>query len=85
MGSEVATDSGVRMVEKKPLVGLSWEPSLPKSSSGTDKSEAKQAESNCVWKSSTELVDGLYVPPNDPRKINKMLRKQVKDTAGKSW
>lgn len=30
-------------------------------------------------------MDGLFVPPNDPKKVNKLLRKQIKDTAGKGW
>ncbi|KAK1618111.1 hypothetical protein QYE76_023628 [Lolium multiflorum] len=30
-------------------------------------------------------MGGLFVPPRDPRKINKMARKNVKDTTGKGW
>lgn len=78
------------MPEKKPVVGLTWQPPLPVSSSlkATDGSHIKTqigASRSTVWKPTSELVDGLFAPPNDPRKLNKLLRKQVKDTAGKSW
>lgn len=77
------------MSERKPIIGLSWEPKLPASSSGIktktcDKSN-NQAENGIVWKSNSELVDGLFVPPNNPKKLNKLLRKQVSDTAGRNW
>jgi len=72
------------------VVGLSWQPqlSIPSSSKATDGSHTKpqtEASNNTLWKSNSELVDGLFVPPNDPRKLNKLLKKQAKDTAGKSW
>jgi hypothetical protein len=38
-----------------------------------------------LWKPPSELVDGLYVPPTDPRKVNKLAKKNVKDTSGKGW
>ncbi|GAB2278150.1 hypothetical protein Dimus_012846 [Dionaea muscipula] len=76
------------MPGEKPVIGLTWEPKLPSfsnsrnpSSSSSDKIDGIGALINPT----VELVDGLYVPPNDPRKLNKLLRKQVKDTAGKSW
>lgn len=77
------------MSGKKPVISLSWEPKLPTSSSGSktkacDKSHS-QAENGLVWKNNSELVDGLFVPPNNPKKLNKLLRKQVSDTAGRSW
>ncbi|XP_024379873.1 rRNA-processing protein fcf2 [Physcomitrium patens] len=31
------------------------------------------------------LVDGLYVPPLDPKKQRKLARKNVKETAGAKW
>lgn len=79
----------LQMSEKKPVIGLSWEPKLATSLSGIktktcDKSHI-QPESSLVWKTNTELVDGLFVPPNNPKKLNKLLRKQVSDTAGRSW
>lgn len=40
---------------------------------------------SAVYKPSSELMDGLFVPPNDPKKVNKLLRKQIKDTTGKNW
>nr|AFK35831.1 unknown [Lotus japonicus] len=78
------------MPEKKPVVGLTWQPQLPVSSSlkATDGSHIKTqigASRSTVWKPTSELADGLFAPPNDPRKLNKLLRKQVKDTAGKNW
>ncbi|KAJ0979379.1 hypothetical protein J5N97_014853 [Dioscorea zingiberensis] len=42
-------------------------------------------ESELIYKPEKELVDGLFVPPRDPRKMNKILRKTVKDTAGAAW
>ncbi|KAK7274282.1 hypothetical protein RIF29_15365 [Crotalaria pallida] len=76
--------------EKKAVIGLSWRPQLPipSSSKAADSSHPKPqpvASTSTLWKPSSQLVDGLFVPPNDPRKLNKLLKKQVKDTAGKSW
>ncbi|GMN60661.1 hypothetical protein TIFTF001_029763 [Ficus carica] len=80
------------MTESKAVVGLSWEPKLPNLSSATSsgsssytKVQPSKPESNVLWRASTELVDGLFVPPNNPRKLNKLLQKQVKDTAGSNW
>ncbi|XP_027352616.1 rRNA-processing protein fcf2-like [Abrus precatorius] len=78
------------MPESKPVVGLSWQLQLPipsslKATNGSHIKHQAEASSSTAWKSSSELVDGLFVPPNDPRKLNKLLRKQVKDTAGKNW
>jgi len=72
-------------------IGLSWAPKLPPISSGTTKSSttnsSEKAKSShlSAWRSGNELVDGLFVPPRDPRKLNKLLKKNVKDTAGQSW
>lgn len=80
------------MPESKGEIGLSWEPkvsifsSAAKVGSPTDmKANQNKPESSALWKPSTELVDGLYVPPNDPKKLNKLIRKELKDTAGNSW
>ena len=79
------------MPEKKPVVGLSWQPQLPfpsLSKATSDPSHAKfqaKAPSSTIWKPNSELVSGLFVPPKDPRKLNRLLRQQVKDTAGKQW
>nr|KYP68881.1 rRNA-processing protein fcf2 [Cajanus cajan] len=77
------------MPESKPVIGLSWQPQLPipslKTTNGSHPKPQIEASTSTVWKSSLELVDGLLVPPNDPRKLNKLLRKQVKDTAGEKW
>ncbi|EOA35766.1 hypothetical protein CARUB_v10020999mg [Capsella rubella] len=74
------------MAETKPLIGLKWEPKLPGLSLDmkTGSSSIKRAESS-LWTSNSELVDGLCVPPNDPKKVNKMIRKQIKDTTGSNW
>ena len=74
-------------------IGLSWAPKLPSlsaaSGSGNSKKGSAPASSVCaqdsLWKPSSELVDGLFVPPRDPRKVNKLARKSVKDTTGKGW
>lgn len=79
------------MAEVKPLIGLKWEPKLPglslESKTGPS-SSSKGAESHqngLLWTANSELVDGLCLPPNDPKKINKMIRKQLKDTTGSNW
>lgn len=75
-------------------IGLSWAPKLPSlsaacgSSSGSKKGSAPAPSLDArdsLWKPSSELIDGLFVPPRDPRKVNKMARKNVKDTTGKGW
>ncbi|KAL5568755.1 hypothetical protein UlMin_025330 [Ulmus minor] len=80
------------MPESKAVVGLTWEPKLPNFSSATSngssfntKSTGNGSEGSALWKPNTELVDGLLVPSNNPRKFNKLQRKQVKDTAGNNW
>ncbi|GAU34008.1 hypothetical protein TSUD_212700 [Trifolium subterraneum] len=77
------------MAEKKPVVGLSWQPPIPSMSKATYLPSHTKPQINTptstLWKPNSELVNGLFVPPNDPRKVNKLLRQQVKDTAGKDW
>ncbi|XP_062174376.1 rRNA-processing protein fcf2 [Alnus glutinosa] len=77
------------MPESKPVIGLSWEPKLPNLSLGThnvsDSKSQDQTETVALWRPNSELVDGLFVPPNDPKKLNKLMRTQLKDTTGKSW
>ncbi|CAA0837057.1 Fcf2 pre-rRNA processing protein [Striga hermonthica] len=68
----------------KTVVGLSWEPNLAVFSS-TGKDKCPETEISALYKPNSELVDGLFLPPNDPRKLNKLIKKQVKDTAGKNW
>ncbi|XP_052206382.1 rRNA-processing protein fcf2-like [Diospyros lotus] len=78
---------------RKPVIGLSWEPKLPPLAAGVkirsdDKpssSTVPETSSSTLYKPSTELIDGLFVPPNNPKKLNKLVRKQLKDTAGKNW
>ncbi|KAK3189854.1 hypothetical protein Dsin_029415 [Dipteronia sinensis] len=71
----------------KPVIGLSWEPKLPtlSSTSKAVSNTSTSSDNNKLWRPNTELVDGLFVPPNNPKKLNKLLKKQVKDTAGTSW
>lgn len=81
-------------MSSKAVIGLSWEPKLPGLIPSSSPSLGAlsggqigpcEGESSALWRPNSELVDGLFVPPNNPRKLNKMLRKQVKDTAGSSW
>ncbi|PKA56413.1 hypothetical protein AXF42_Ash014916 [Apostasia shenzhenica] len=75
------------MSESSMTIGLSWAPKVTLPSSGckgnlVDSSSLPQTS---IRKTENELVDGLYVPPRDPKKLNKMLKRSMKDTAGKSW
>lgn len=73
------------MAESKPLIGLKWEPKLPGLSLESKTGSSSSREMGLLWTPKSELVDGLCLPPTDPRKINKMIRKQLKDTAGSNW
>ncbi|XP_051118401.1 rRNA-processing protein fcf2-like [Andrographis paniculata] len=74
------------MAGNSAVIGLSWQPKLDLfSSAKKEKGSVDGAESSALYKPESMLVDGLFVPPKDPRKMNKLLRKQVKDTAGKNW
>lgn len=79
------------MSETAAPIGLSWAPKLPSfatTSGGSSKSDQAPKPSTAqgsLWKPTSELVDGLFVPPRDPRQLNKLARKSVKDTSGKGW
>ncbi|MBA0585441.1 hypothetical protein Gotri_014227 [Gossypium trilobum] len=83
------------MPESKAVIGLRWEPKLPAlpfqskttsmSGSGSVSRSRNEPQSTSLWKPNQQLIDGLFLPPNDPSKVNKLLRKQVKDTAGTAW
>ncbi|CAO2165836.1 unnamed protein product [Urochloa humidicola] len=78
------------MSETAVPIGLSWAPKLPSlvTTSGGSKNEPAPMPSiaqGSLWKPPSELVDGLFVPPRDPRKVNKLTRKSIKDTTGKGW
>ncbi|GLT74672.1 hypothetical protein SLA2020_464580 [Shorea laevis] len=83
------------MPESKPVIGLAWEPKIPglsretltkrKTATFSDGKSRDEPESSALWKPSSELIDGLFVPPNDPRKLNKLQRKEIKDTTGSNW
>ncbi|KAG6756893.1 hypothetical protein POTOM_037191 [Populus tomentosa] len=74
--------------DKGPVIGLSWQPKLPTLSSSTTKNIKNSVEpesSSALWKTNSQLVDVLFVPPNDPIKLNKLLKSQRKDSLGKDW
>lgn len=83
------------MPESKAVIGLRWEPKLPAlpfqskttsmSGSGSVSKSRNEPQGTSLWKPNQQLIDGLFLPPNDPSKVNKLLRKQVKDTAGTAW
>lgn len=82
------------MSEAVAPIGLSWAPklpSLPTTSGGGGGGSKTVSALNpstvhaSLWKPATELVDGLFVPPRDPKKLNKLAKKSVKDTSGKGW
>ncbi|KAG9459733.1 hypothetical protein H6P81_004241 [Aristolochia fimbriata] len=75
------------MSGNKEAAGLLWAPKVPflLSRSSNETPGTKYEPEKVVLKPESELVDGLYVPPRDPKKLNKLLRKQVKDTSGKGW
>ncbi|KAL3624631.1 hypothetical protein CASFOL_031299 [Castilleja foliolosa] len=66
------------------VVELSWKPNVALFPS-TGKGNSTKTEPSALYRSNSQLVDGLFLPPNDPRKLNKLMKKQVKDTAGKKW
>ncbi|KAL3518972.1 hypothetical protein ACH5RR_021561 [Cinchona calisaya] len=68
---------------KRETIGLSWEPKIP--CVPPPAVAASGSSRNHLVSKSTELIDGLYVPPNDPKILNKLFRKSLKDTAGKHW
>ncbi|KAL0750595.1 hypothetical protein Bca101_032598 [Brassica carinata] len=69
------------------MIGLKWESKLPCLAlhSKTGSSSSKGHESGSLWTSKSGLVDGLCLPPTDPKKVNKMIRKQRKDNTGSNW
>ncbi|CAA7389759.1 unnamed protein product [Spirodela intermedia] len=75
------------MTESKSVVGLSWAPKIQTVPSETKRTfeASKHLPQISAFKSGNELVDGLFVPPRDPRKLNKLTKRSVKDTSGKSW
>ncbi|KAH0448504.1 hypothetical protein IEQ34_022304 [Dendrobium chrysotoxum] len=74
-------------VKKETTIGLSWAPkvSMPSSGKKDNLVDSLSLSETSIWKAGSELVDGLYVPPREPKKLNKLLRKSMKDTTGKSW
>lgn len=74
------------MSDNKAVIGLSWQPKHALfSPTENEKCSFNEAEDGALYKPNSHLVDGLFLPPNDPRKLNKLFKKQIKDTAGKNW
>lgn len=76
------------MTERKSVVGLSWAPKiqlLPSESKRTFEASKNLPQFSAFKSGGNELVDGLFVPPRDPRKLNKLIKKSIKDTSGKNW
>lgn len=73
------------MAQSKASIGLSWAPKVPIFSKEAKESAGKLQIKEPTWTPENELVDGLFVPPRDPRKLNKLMKKSLKDTAGASW
>ena len=48
-------------------------------------STVPETSSSTLYKPFTELIDGLFVPPNNPKKLNKLVLKQLKNTTGWNW
>ncbi|RZC71995.1 hypothetical protein C5167_035171, partial [Papaver somniferum] len=72
------------MLSSKPKIGLTWEPNLTMlKSAGTNATSSTKSMPQIPKQ--TELIDGIYVPPADPKLRNKLVRKQLKDTTGKNW
>ncbi|KAI3737831.1 hypothetical protein L2E82_27844 [Cichorium intybus] len=61
------------MPEGKNIIGLSWEPKLPSLLSGTknvsNHKSQNVSETSLLYKPNSELIDGLFVPPNDPKRF----------------
>lgn len=90
--SFLAVRLGIGMAESKAVIGLKWEPNLSALPSQSSKSKSHKidpqsaASAASLWKPNQQLVDGLFLPPNDPSKLKKLLKKQnAKDTAGSAW
>ncbi|CAL1352373.1 unnamed protein product [Linum trigynum] len=71
--------------EGKAVIGLTWQPKLPTASLASSSSSRKPQDGGSLWKPTQELVDGLFLPPNNPSQLKKLQKKQVKDTLGKGW
>ncbi|XP_071940193.1 uncharacterized protein [Coffea arabica] len=83
------------------VIGLAWEPKLPwlpvpdTASASSSRNHLRRRHHHLGAETSTspssfssqqdDLIDGLYLRPNDPKKLNKLLRKQLRHTAGKHW
>ncbi|OAY69685.1 rRNA-processing protein fcf2, partial [Ananas comosus] len=83
--SSPTSPSRGNMSQSKASIGLSWAPKVPIFSKEAKESAGKLQIKEPTWTPENELVDGLFVPPRDPRKLNKLMKKSLKDTAGASW
>ncbi|XP_078428177.1 rRNA-processing protein fcf2-like [Wolffia australiana] len=73
------------MTGSNSVVGLSWAPKISLPSSETKRTSPQSQPQISAFKSRDELVDGLFVPPRDPRKLNKLARENKKDNSGSAW
>ncbi|CAN6476269.1 unnamed protein product [Victoria cruziana] len=73
------------MPPDKGRIDLSWNSKLPALTSSLKEENHKTGSTSSLWMPPNKLVDGLFVPPKDPKKMNKLQRKQLKDTTGKIW
>lgn len=71
----------------KPSISLTWDPKIPSFTQNRNTSSEKiQAiPHTSMWMDKSKLIDGLFVPPKDIRKMNKIIRKSIPDTAGSRW
>lgn len=71
--------------------GLSWSPETGLQATknsrcrGSDVKGTVMRVPETIWQKEKKLQDGLLVPPVEPRKLNKLAKKQAKDTAGAKW
>lgn len=71
--------------------GCSWSPETGLLTSKTISAQTKNTKCtmkgmpDTIWRKEGKLQDGLFVPPVDPLKLNKLARKQKDNTAGSKW
>ncbi|CAO2191714.1 unnamed protein product [Urochloa humidicola] len=73
------------MSETAASIGLSWAPKMPSLATTSGRSNREPAPMPSTAQGSTWKPPGELVPQRDSRKANKLTRKSVKDTTGKSW
>ncbi|CAL1385742.1 unnamed protein product [Linum trigynum] len=71
--------------EGKAVIGLTWQPKLPTASLASSARKPQNHAGDSLLQPTEKLVDGLFLPPNNPSQLKNLQRKQVKDTLGKGW